>query len=83
MKQIKCAIKAFAALILACVLMNGICTVYYHYPYWFDRSVNATLSVWRPKAFILQGKEGFGYHTVDGNGYVNEDLPLRGGMCLF
>lgn len=64
------------ALAIVFTIFNIIGMLYYHIPYWFDRSANATESIWRPHAFVLQAKEGLGLNYVDTNGYVNEDKPL-------
>lgn len=71
-KVYKCVIAFLGAFFLS----NSICMIYYHVPYWIDRNGNATLSIWRPGAYILQAKEGFGYSRIDANGYVNELKPL-------
>ena len=68
--------KPIAALIVAVLIVNGICMVYYHVPYWIDLTCNATQSIWRPGAYVLQVKEGVGYQKVDDNGYMNENLSL-------
>lgn len=78
----KIALKSVVALFLAVIFANGIGMIFYHYPYWFNRSSNATSSLWRPGAYVLQNKEGSGYHTVDANGYLNEALPNLGGYTL-
>ena len=73
---IKKAAVAFSAVISTFLLMNIVCFLFYHLPYWFDRDTDATSSIWRPGSFILQMKEGFGLNYVDENGYVNSDKPL-------
>jgi hypothetical protein len=72
-------IKSFLAFVVAFAIVNGFCMAYLRCPYWLDRTANATSGVWRPETYVLKGNEGFGIHKVDKNGYVNDDLPLRGG----
>lgn len=70
------AIKSFIAFVVVFVFFNLICQIYYHMPAWYDRSSNATSYIWRPNSYILQAKEGFGFNTIDENGYVNPIKPL-------
>ncbi len=75
-------IKCIIALIFSFIFVNAICMFYYHVPYWIDRDGNATSAIWRPGAYVLQAKEGFGYSTIDDNGYVNEQKPLANDYVL-
>jgi hypothetical protein len=58
------------------LIVNFVMMFFYHQPAWIERSNAATSAIWNPGSFITNLNEGFGFNTVDVNGYVNPDLPL-------
>lgn len=76
-KNLKIGMKAVAAMLVAFLLVNGICFYYYSMPGWLYRSGNATRVIDNPYSTLRQHMEGGGALHVDGAGYLNPDLPLK------
>jgi hypothetical protein len=73
---IKQSISSIIAFVIGFFIVNSLFMLYYHQPAWFERSNAATRAIWNPNSFITNLNEGFGFNTVDRNGYVNPNLPL-------
>ena len=68
--------RCATALVLATLLVNTLLFFYERPAGWIDRTDSATEAIWRPGSWIRHGTEGNGYHVVDSNGYLNQNLPL-------
>ncbi len=61
---------------LSFVCINVVCCFYNHDAKWLWRDFGATDGIYAPGHWILQSDEGFGFHHVDDNGYVNSSCDL-------
>lgn len=76
-KYLKIGMKSAAAMLIALLLVNGLCFFYFNLPPTFRRSENATWMVAKPGSAMRQMMEGAGTLHVDSAGYLNPDLPLK------
>lgn len=76
-KYIKIGMKSLAAMLTAFLLVNGLCFAYFYMPMILSRSENATWLIFRPDSHTRQMTEGSGVVNIDGNGYLNPDMPLK------
>lgn len=78
MKKIISFLQWVLAFILAVLVINMLCFLYFRAPGWVQRSGNATDAIWEPQKYIIKGDEGFGINYVDSNGYVNPEKQISG-----
>ena len=64
-------LKAVGACMLVGFIFNALMFAYNRQPGWIERSGGATMSIWNPGTYIVQGQEGYGIHAVDEKGYLN------------
>ena len=67
----KCLLKFVGVFILVALIFNALMFLYNRQPGWLERSGGATMSIWNPGTYIVQGQEGYGIHAIDEKGYLN------------
>lgn len=68
--------KLFIAGMVAVMILNILCAVYYRRPGVYNRETNATTVIHRPEGCVVSLTEGRGINYVDSSGYFNYDKPL-------
>lgn len=69
-------VKIFIAAVIALLILNIFCLIYYRRPEVYNRDTNATAVIHRPGGCLVSSTEGRGINHVDSSGYFNFDKPL-------
>lgn len=69
--------KATGAGLLAFVILNIFCILYYNIPVHYDNLEGSTDYVWEKGKFYSRFTEGFAFGVTDMNGYNNRVIPER------
>ena len=69
-------VKMFIGAVLAVLILNILCSVYYRRPAVYNRDTHATAVIHRSGGCLVSSTEGRGINYVDASGYFNFDKPL-------
>ncbi len=69
-------IEWMGAFLIAFVMINFLCFIYYKPSAWITRKDCVTDGVRRPYSITVMGTEGYGITKLDANGFTNDNKPL-------
>ena len=75
-KGIKAILEWIGAFLIAFVILNCVCFIYYKPSAWITRKDGVTDGVRRPYSITVMGTEGYGVTKLDANGFANDNKPL-------
>lgn len=75
-------LKLISAMLIAFIILNAFCILYYNLPAHRSSKTHSTDHIWQEEKFYSRGTEGFASGVIDANGFNNLQTYEKGNIDL-